>query len=173
MRSASELSLSTTAVSSASLSWVSRFLPQGNLGGLLGAVCEAVHSLVNFFGRIMFSGRRCPAADRDAGMPRRSASARSGRCGESGLTLIAVALFHGSRHALKRTNPHRISVAVRVSILFGTQIVMFQSVAEVPCRRRAGSTPNSPFCFGGKATFSRKGAAKTGRPECPRNVAPC
>ena len=27
-------------------------------------------------------------------MPRRSASARSGRCGESGLTLIAVALFH-------------------------------------------------------------------------------
>ena len=29
-------------------------------------------------------------------MPRRSASARSGRCGESGLTLIAVALFHGS-----------------------------------------------------------------------------
>src|SRR6516164_7447044 len=29
-------------------------------------------------------------------MPRRSASARSGRCGESGLTLMAVALFHGS-----------------------------------------------------------------------------
>ena len=29
-------------------------------------------------------------------MPRRSASARSGRCGKSGLTLIAVALFHGS-----------------------------------------------------------------------------
>jgi hypothetical protein len=29
-------------------------------------------------------------------MPRRSASARSGRCGESGLTLLAVALFHGS-----------------------------------------------------------------------------
>src|SRR6516225_9458444 len=29
-------------------------------------------------------------------MPRRSASARSGRCGESGLTLIALALFHGS-----------------------------------------------------------------------------
>src|SRR5437660_12856152 len=29
-------------------------------------------------------------------MPRRSASARSGRCGESGLTLIAVALFQGS-----------------------------------------------------------------------------
>src|SRR5690348_16162727 len=30
------------------------------------------------------------------GIPRRSASARSGRCGESGLTLMAVALFHGS-----------------------------------------------------------------------------
>src|SRR5262252_4454379 len=29
-------------------------------------------------------------------MPRRNASARSGRCGESGLTLMAVALFHGS-----------------------------------------------------------------------------
>src|SRR6266446_5329761 len=29
-------------------------------------------------------------------MPRRSASTRSGRCGESGLTLMAVALFHGS-----------------------------------------------------------------------------
>src|SRR6202030_1648503 len=29
-------------------------------------------------------------------MPRRSASARSGRCGESGLTLTAIALFHGS-----------------------------------------------------------------------------
>src|SRR6266446_5869440 len=29
-------------------------------------------------------------------MPRRSASARSARCGESGLTLMAVALFHGS-----------------------------------------------------------------------------
>ena len=29
-------------------------------------------------------------------MPRRSASARSGRCGESGLTLMAVARFHGS-----------------------------------------------------------------------------
>src|SRR5439155_12018907 len=29
-------------------------------------------------------------------MPRRSASARSGRCGESGLTLMAVGLFHGS-----------------------------------------------------------------------------
>src|SRR5882757_5105783 len=29
-------------------------------------------------------------------IPRRSASARSGRCGESGLTLMAVALFHGS-----------------------------------------------------------------------------
>src|SRR5262245_10695327 len=29
-------------------------------------------------------------------MPRRSAAARSGRCGESGLTLTAVALFHGS-----------------------------------------------------------------------------
>src|SRR5205823_14119406 len=29
-------------------------------------------------------------------MPRRSASARNGRCGESGLTLMAVALFHGS-----------------------------------------------------------------------------
>src|SRR6516162_6908393 len=29
-------------------------------------------------------------------MPRRSASARSGRCGESGFTLMAVALFHGS-----------------------------------------------------------------------------
>ena len=29
-------------------------------------------------------------------MPRRSASARSGRCGESGLTLMAVALLHGS-----------------------------------------------------------------------------
>ena len=33
----------------------------------MGAVCEAVHLLVNFLGRIMFSGRRCPAADRDAG----------------------------------------------------------------------------------------------------------
>ena len=43
VRSASESSRSTTAVSSASLSWVSRFLPQGNLGGLSGAVCEAVH----------------------------------------------------------------------------------------------------------------------------------
>jgi hypothetical protein len=29
-------------------------------------------------------------------MPRRSASARGGRCGECGLTLMAVALFHGS-----------------------------------------------------------------------------
>ena len=29
-------------------------------------------------------------------MPRRSAWARSGRCGEAGLTLMAVALFHGS-----------------------------------------------------------------------------
>src|SRR6516162_8623934 len=29
-------------------------------------------------------------------MPRRSASARSGRCGKYGLTLIAVALFYGS-----------------------------------------------------------------------------
>ena len=29
-------------------------------------------------------------------MPWRSASARSGRCGESGLTLMVVALFHGS-----------------------------------------------------------------------------
>src|SRR6516165_9195470 len=29
-------------------------------------------------------------------MPRRSASARSGRCGEFGLTLMAVVLFHGS-----------------------------------------------------------------------------
>src|SRR5215470_5280585 len=29
-------------------------------------------------------------------MPRRSAAARNGRCGESGLTLMAVALFHGS-----------------------------------------------------------------------------
>src|SRR5207302_862931 len=29
-------------------------------------------------------------------MPRRSASARSGRCGESGLTLMGVTLFHGS-----------------------------------------------------------------------------
>jgi len=48
VRSARGLSRSTTAVSSASLSWVSRFLPQGNLSGLLGAVCEAVHLLVNF-----------------------------------------------------------------------------------------------------------------------------
>ena len=48
VRSARGLSRSTPAVSSASLSWVSRFLPQGNLSGLLGAVCEAVHLLVNF-----------------------------------------------------------------------------------------------------------------------------
>src|ERR1700745_919770 len=40
------------------------------------------------------SGRRYKNAK--TVMPRRSASARSGRCGESGLTLMAVALFHGS-----------------------------------------------------------------------------
>src|SRR5262252_2980598 len=57
---------STIAVSSASLSWVSRFLPQEIYAGFRGQYVKQF-TLVNFLGRIIFSGRRCPAAYRDAG----------------------------------------------------------------------------------------------------------
>src|ERR1700757_4476420 len=38
-------------------------------------------------------------------IPRRSASARSGRCGESGLTLMALVLFHGSMSRSRAAPP--------------------------------------------------------------------
>src|SRR6516164_3146344 len=46
-------------------------------------------------------------------MPRRSALARSGRCGESGLTLLAVALFHGS---MSRSRAAAISAPAKFGI---------------------------------------------------------
>ena len=46
-------------------------------------------------------------------MPRRSAWARSGRCGESGLTLMAVALFHGS---MSRSRAAAISAPAKFGI---------------------------------------------------------
>src|SRR6516162_5108787 len=46
-------------------------------------------------------------------MPRRSARARSGRCGEPGLTLMAVALFHGSMSKSRAALPARQAERVR------------------------------------------------------------
>ena len=46
-------------------------------------------------------------------MPRRSAWARSGRCGESGLTLMTVALFHGS---MSRSRAAAISAPAKFGI---------------------------------------------------------
>jgi hypothetical protein len=101
VRSARGLSRSTTAVSSASLSWVSRFLPQGNLSGLLGAVCEAVHLLVNFLPGSWPVGRRVwPVHFKPA-------SLLLGQCGGDllcGLRSIKVA---GNRMARRDLFAHR------------------------------------------------------------------
>jgi hypothetical protein len=71
-------------------------------------------------------------------MPRRSASARSGRCGESGLILVAVALFHGS---MLRSRAAATSAPAK----FGTRAEDGRDqIAWAAARRRSCSCPISP-----------------------------
>ena len=75
-------------------------------------------------------------------MPRRGASARSGRCGESGLTLMAVALFHGSmsrsRAAASLSHGDRWSEEVALVDMPGLDAIVCGSVAVTRDGRRCG-----------------------------------